>query len=192
MIRNERNMGFPSGNNQGAEVATGQYLCFLNNDCEVYEGWLEQLLNASRDVDLVGTALCYLDPDHKNRVFIFKGITTHSRDWVYLEGWCLLTKKLTFITIGGFDTRFDPYLSEDADLSFRYRSNGFKLKKVLNPRVKHFGNRTINLIPKPQVHSMSDRNRRKLYQKYFEISENCKILIRLHSRLPRPVIQGSP
>ncbi|GAI60981.1 unnamed protein product, partial [marine sediment metagenome] len=34
LIRNIINKGFSTGNNQGAIKASGEFICFLNNDCE--------------------------------------------------------------------------------------------------------------------------------------------------------------
>ena len=43
-IRNETNLGFSRANNVGAQVATGRYLMFLNNDTIVQDGWLEAMV----------------------------------------------------------------------------------------------------------------------------------------------------
>ena len=41
---NQNNEGFSRGNNQGAALAQGEYLVFLNNDTLVTPGWLPALL----------------------------------------------------------------------------------------------------------------------------------------------------
>lgn len=43
LIRNVENRLYAAGNNQGAERATGRYLCLLNSDTEVVPGALETL-----------------------------------------------------------------------------------------------------------------------------------------------------
>ena len=43
-IRSERNLGFAGGNNLGIEVATGDYLFFLNNDTELKNDFKAQAL----------------------------------------------------------------------------------------------------------------------------------------------------
>jgi len=44
IMRNEKNVGFPAGCNQGLTKARGRYLVFLNNDTIVTNGWLEGLI----------------------------------------------------------------------------------------------------------------------------------------------------
>jgi GT2 family glycosyltransferase len=44
VVVNEENLGFASGSNQGAALASGRYLCFLNPDAFVEPGWLPPLL----------------------------------------------------------------------------------------------------------------------------------------------------
>jgi GT2 family glycosyltransferase len=40
VILNDSNAGFSRANNQGAAIATGEHLVFLNNDVVVTKGWL--------------------------------------------------------------------------------------------------------------------------------------------------------
>ncbi len=45
LARNEDNEGYSGGNNQGAKLATGRFLCLLNSDTEVREGALDRLVD---------------------------------------------------------------------------------------------------------------------------------------------------
>lgn len=45
LIRNRENLGFGPACNQGFALANGEYICCLNNDILVWEGWLDTLLN---------------------------------------------------------------------------------------------------------------------------------------------------
>lgn len=62
IICNAENRSFSAGNNQGAELAKGDYLLFLNNDIAVTDGWLDELLLAMEDVEhpgAIGARLVY-------------------------------------------------------------------------------------------------------------------------------------
>ena len=62
IICNTENCSFSAGNNQGAEIAEGEYLLFLNNDIAVTDGWLDELLLAISQQDepgAVGARLVY-------------------------------------------------------------------------------------------------------------------------------------
>src|SRR5262249_54545474 len=58
VLRNEKNLGFPAGCNQGLAEARGRYLVFLNNDTIVSAGWLDGLIACAQrggsQVGLVG------------------------------------------------------------------------------------------------------------------------------------------
>ena len=42
LIFNEENVGFSKGNNQGLELAEGEYIGFLNNDILLFPDWFEE------------------------------------------------------------------------------------------------------------------------------------------------------
>ncbi len=55
-VRNQENKGIGIARNQGVDLARREYVCFMDNDIQVEEGWLEKCLEMikGRD-DLVGT-----------------------------------------------------------------------------------------------------------------------------------------
>lgn len=61
IIKNTENHSFSKANNQGAEISSGEYLVFLNNDIEVTDGWLDELLAVSScdKAGAVGAKLVY-------------------------------------------------------------------------------------------------------------------------------------
>src|SRR5882724_8317734 len=62
--RNTENLGFARASNQGAALAAGQYLLFLNNDTEPHPGWAAAMVaEVERDpaVAIVGSKLLYPD-----------------------------------------------------------------------------------------------------------------------------------
>ncbi len=56
---NERNLGFAGNCNVGARKATGDTLVFLNNDCQIHEGWLNPLVEALDSYPIAGSMLYY-------------------------------------------------------------------------------------------------------------------------------------
>jgi GT2 family glycosyltransferase len=57
IICNDTNKGYAGGNNDGIEVAKGDYVILLNNDTLVSEGWLGKIIKPftqDRKVGLVG------------------------------------------------------------------------------------------------------------------------------------------
>lgn len=60
IIANSDNRGFGRANNQGAEIASGDYLLFLNPDMQVQEGSLDKMLNWMENHPEAGLASCKL------------------------------------------------------------------------------------------------------------------------------------
>jgi len=152
LIENPTNLGFAAASNQGAAIARGRHLLFLNPDCRVGPGSIEACRRVLRDepsIGVVGVALtaddgrvsrsCHRFPTLRNFLARLTGLSALSprfadgsmRDWAHdsdrrvdhVMGAFYMVRADEFRALGGFDERFFVYL-EDLDLSLRYRANG--------------------------------------------------------------------
>ena len=141
------NGGFIAACNDGATLAQGQYLVFLNNDTVPQPGWLEALLatfTQHPDAGLVGAQLVYPDGrlQEAGGVVFADGSAwnygrrddpahcqyNYVRDADYLSGAAIAIPGALFRQLGGFDPRYAPAYYEDTDLAFAVRATG---KRVL-------------------------------------------------------------
>ncbi|MES1147360.1 MAG: glycosyltransferase family 2 protein, partial [bacterium] len=155
-VRNETNLGFLRTCNAAAKIATGKYICFLNNDTEVEAGWLEALVEvaeADPKVGIVGSALIYPDGSLQEAggvlwsdgdgcnigrngkvddpAFLF------TRPVDYCSGASILVPRAVFEQVGYFDERYVPAYCEDSDLAMTMRANGFKVMYEPRSKVVH-------------------------------------------------------
>lgn len=127
---NERNDGFAGNCNRGARDASGDVLVFLNNDCEIHDGWLAPLLTALEDYPIAGSMLYYPDGRIQHAgINILRlpdgtiegcniGVPRSSGEVQAVTGASFAITADTFWTLGGFD---DGYWNgyEDLDLCLR-------------------------------------------------------------------------
>jgi GT2 family glycosyltransferase len=145
---------FSRANNQGAAVATGELLVFLNNDTEIMtKDWLEHLSYYAEqpDAGAAGALLAYDDntvqhagvtlgmrgtADHAMRQFPidvdgYAGSLICAREVSAVTGACLMIRKALFEEIGGFNPHFFTAY-QDVDLCLRLRARGFRI--IYTPR----------------------------------------------------------
>lgn len=161
IIRNDENLGFPKGVNQGIAAAQGDYIVLLNNDTLVTPGWLDGMIRWSLHewpkVGMVGPLSNYapppqhleagyqdlrdLEPFARRRRRQYSGQALESPR---LTGFCLLIRKTMLDAIGGtLDEQFGIGFFEDDDLCLRARQAGYKLLVAQDVFIHHFGNRTF-------------------------------------------------
>ncbi|WP_166243647.1 glycosyltransferase [Paenibacillus turpanensis] len=154
-IFNQGNAGFPKACNQGAEIATGDYILFLNNDTLVTKNWLDLLiecLDSSEDIGAVGpvsNSCSYyqsIPVPYKNTKDMYAFAEDYNKQdsslWeqrIKLIGFCMLIKSEVLDVVGLFDERFGVGNYEDDDLSFRIVQAGYKLFLCKNVFIHHFG-----------------------------------------------------
>ncbi len=145
--RNTANLGFAKASNQGAAMAGGKYLLFLNNDTEPTPGWLRPMvaeLEADPEVAIVGSKLLYPDGtvQHGGVVFAYAGpepitpLHLHARqpasashrrlELRAVTAACMLTRPEVFRAHGGFDEAFVNG-AEDVDLCLKVSRTGRKI-----------------------------------------------------------------
>ncbi len=153
VIHNMSNLGFAKACNQGARIAKGNYLLFLNNDTIPLEGWLEELIKTAEEeekVGVVGSKLLF--PDGKIQHagvevcdYLLPITPFHiyyrepadipeaniKKEYPAVTGACMLTPKWLFDELGGFDEGFLNGF-EDVDYCFRVKEKGYRI--IYNPK----------------------------------------------------------
>jgi GT2 family glycosyltransferase len=155
--RNPSNLGFARACNQGAALARGRYLVFLNNDTEPRAGWLSamvRVVEARPEVAVVGNLLLFPDGTIQHAGVIFGyGVPfpitpfhAHYRqpaeagrapaELRAVTAACMLIRAQVFATVGGFD---EGYVNgyEDVDLCFKVGRTGAKIVYTPDSVVVH-------------------------------------------------------
>jgi len=180
-IYNDQNAGFAKGCNQGATIATGDNLLFLNNDTIVTADWLQNMLNVLKSNDLIGMVgpvsnscsgrqkinvsyldLSGLDEFAREHCEKYKGIAYYSSR---LVGFCLLIRKKVWDEVGPFDERFGLGNFEDDDLCLRVLEAGYLSMIVMDSFIHHFGSETFRTL-NVSYFRLLEENRRKATEKW--------------------------
>jgi GT2 family glycosyltransferase/glycosyltransferase involved in cell wall biosynthesis len=151
--RRASNGGFIAACNDGAALARGDFLVFLNNDTVPQPGWLDALLRTFDEVPgagLVGAQLIFPNGrlQESGGVVFADGSGwnygrgespedprfAYLRDVDYASGAAIAIRRELFERLGGFDVRYAPAYYEDTDLAFAVREAG--LRVLVQPAAK--------------------------------------------------------
>jgi GT2 family glycosyltransferase len=184
LILNDHNAGFGPAANQGAATASGRFLCFLNPDALVQEGWLPPLLEVLEGDPRAGAVvprLLNLDGSLQEAGSLvgFDGSTWalgngddpedlqyRFRRYVdYGSAACLVMPRSLFLEVGGFHPEYVPAYCEDVDLCLSIAGRG--RRTVYQPRsvVRHARSASTDL---KQAQALIERNRSILHHRWKE------------------------
>jgi GT2 family glycosyltransferase/spore maturation protein CgeB len=155
LIKNKENVSFSYGCNQGSEVAQGELLIFMNNDLELFYGWLTRMVNCwQENVNQIGAvgarliypkekgSICSYSVQHAGIKFLYDKELDFFRPFNYgygdkvskynedkeflaLTAAMLLIPKDVFREARGFDENYN-YGYEDVDLCLKIYKMGYK------------------------------------------------------------------
>ncbi len=133
-IFSEENAGFAAGMNKGLRLSEAPFLCLLNNDCMVTDGWLEEMITVASvnpDIGLVNPQSNTFGsrPDDEISVNGHADLLS-DRKGKYVElghaiGFACLIKREVLDRIGYLDEVYQGVCYEDTDFSVRARKAGF-------------------------------------------------------------------
>jgi GT2 family glycosyltransferase len=138
LIRNHENLGFPKAVNQGIAMSNAPYLCILNNDTEVYKGWLEEMIRVGDTNPSIGI----LNPS-SNNLGQERPQEGSSGKWLEMSsciGFCMLIKREVIQKIGNFDEIYSPGNFEDMDFCRRAVKAGYRCVMAKGAYVYHAQN----------------------------------------------------
>ncbi len=168
VVQHPENWLFARGNNAAVPSASGDVLCFLNNDVEVPPGWLRPLVDTLDDPDVVavqpkllqygdrqrfeyaGASGGFLDaygyPFTRGRLFDTlepdHGQYDDARDVFWATGAALVVRREAFEAAGGFDESFGMHM-EEIDLCWRLQRAGGRIRVEPASEVYHLGGASL-------------------------------------------------
>ncbi|WP_237745575.1 MULTISPECIES: glycosyltransferase [Planktothrix] len=157
ILRNQENLHFVLGCNQGSKIAQGNYLLFLNNDAKILENGIETAVNtikSSSEIGAVGGRLILPDGTLQEAGGIIwqdgscssygRTDSPHApqyrfqRSVDYCSAAFLLTPRTLFLTLGGFDQDYQPAYYEEIDYCIRLQKIGKKIIYDPNVNILHY------------------------------------------------------
>jgi O-antigen biosynthesis protein len=152
VVSNSSNLHFLEAANQGAAIAKGDYILFLNNDAQLLPNSLQEAIKTIQicdNIGAVGGKILLLDGSLQEAGSIiwkdgsclgygrgddpFAPEYMFQRDVDYCSGAFLLTRRDLFLRYGCFDTDYKPAYYEETDFCLKLWENG--LRVVYNPNI---------------------------------------------------------
>lgn len=151
IIVNEKNESYSHANNQGASIAKGKYLVFMNNDVQGISGWMEAIedtFEKDPTIGIQGAKLLYPNEKIQHAGIVWgpipelKNMNLHyhihlledaedpkvnvSQEYQMVTGALLTIRRELFHEVGGFDENYY-FGHEDLDLCMKVRDAGYKV-----------------------------------------------------------------
>jgi GT2 family glycosyltransferase len=184
VIANAENRGFAAAVNQGLAAASGEFLCLLNNDTVVTEGWLSALvahLETDPRLGMVGSSTNEIANEARVPAG-YAGIgqldawaldfTRRNRGRripiPMLAMFCVAMRRPVWEEIGPLDERFAIGMFEDDDYSRRMRERGYTIACARDSFVHHRGRASFASLGDARYRAIFRENERRYREKWGE------------------------
>jgi GT2 family glycosyltransferase len=152
IVRPPKRIGIAAGRNYGLQIAEGQIVAFVDDDCIATKSWLSEISSAFKDesVGCVGGKISLLMVGIKKPRWLGKdvygilGITNwgeRSKDIYFPIGGNLAIRKDLALKIGGFKEQLGPHgvkvFGEEISISNRVRESGRRVVYAPKAEVLH-------------------------------------------------------
>ena len=147
LLRNETNLGYIRAVNQGLNSSCGDYVCLLNNDTRVKDGWLEELINVAKNNPKIGIVTARSKKKYKNE-------NKQKGSWIeigFATGFCMLIKRVVIQKIGLLDEAYGIGFWEDTDYCQRAKNAGYICALAKSAYVYHHAHRTFDFLKKDTI-----------------------------------------
>ena len=189
LIESPKNLGFAGGCALGVKQARGEYLAFINSDCEAKPGALKKLveyLDQNAEAAAAVPRLLETDGQVQNNVARLPTpgsvaseylLGRHSAWYQDLASWskparieafsgaALMIRRVDYEAAGGFDERYFMYV-EDVELSFNLRESGKKVYYLLGAVLVHHAGGS-SAAERPKLNKMLHAHRIDYIKRHF-------------------------
>ena len=181
LILNSTNEGFARGNNQGAAIASGDILVFLNNDTVVTGDWLSGLVRHVQDptIGMIGPVTNFSGNESRIPVtyhsidemddFAHAYVCAHPDQTIEMRTlafYCVAMRRSIFEEIGPLDEIFRIGMFEDDDYALRVKNGGYRVACAEDVFVHHWGRASFSKLDQEKYQALFDENRLKFEKKW--------------------------
>ncbi len=172
IIRNKENVGNTKAANQGMLASSADYVCILDNDTIVCDGWLNEMIRiaeSSPDIGIVNPHSNFGRKKPWNKSYQqYAREKTRGKQGQHIEtatavGFCFLIKRDVINKIGLWDERFSPGYFEDTEYSLRARKAGYRSAFAKGAFVFHFEHASFR---KRNLNQLFEQSKEKFYSLY--------------------------
>lgn len=163
VIVNPRNEGFIGPNQLAFKTTDSEFFVALNNDAVVPPDWLDLMEKEF----LADPLLAICGPKNTASTLTSNGNGTVGQTLDYIEGSCMMVRRDILLKHGEplFGPEFLFAYSEDADLSLRMKSRGYKIGKA-EFILQHTGSVTTQSVTDVDIEGYKIRNQHILMRKW--------------------------
>jgi len=167
IVTNKKNLGFGGTSNKAVSISTGDFIVLLNNDIYPHKDYIKNSLHHFSDPNVFGVGFAEFGHENWARIFWKDGYLQHepgvNDQKTHISGWVSggssIIRKSFFEKLGGFDSVYQPFYSEDLDIGYRAWKSGYTLLWEPKCVVEHKHESTISKFSTNFLNYVKERNR---------------------------------